>query len=398
MASTGELAPLGSAVLGAGAAGDSGIKGAAQVVRRADIERATNAFMKAIELLYDVKMLPKAEQLMSDAIYYRPRNAQWYMGRGQVYRAMGKYHLALYDFNSVVKLEPRNAPCYCLRSVCLRKLRKYAAALADMNTALQLEPDNSAFRFYRALILLDVEEYGPAVEDFGAASENERYAFKARLNRAICHERMGNFAEATADLAALVRLEPHNTAGYDALAALLMRQGHYHEALTQLNAATPFLAVSSYPPSLLLARRSEANFALQRYRAALADAQLAVAAATNLHLDAAGQASALKPLAGDVPADPTAPASTPLNPPSNAFAVSLADVIMTRDTAYLLLRRGLAYLACGQPLAALPDLLYASLACDVMVKRAETRDPTARRADGDGGDGKDKDGSGSGES
>jgi tetratricopeptide (TPR) repeat protein len=365
-----------------------GSKGPQQVVRRGDVERANNAYMKAVELLYDVKLLPRALSLMTEAICIKPRNAVWYMGRGQVYRAMGRYHHALYDFNAVIKLEPRNAPCYCLRSVCLRKLRKFAAALSDMNTSLQLEPDNSAFRFYRALILSDVDELGPAIEDFTAAADNERYSFRARMLRAQCHEKRGHLAEAMSDLLSLVRLEPHNSAGYDALAALLLRQGHYHEALQQLNAAMPHLAASTYPPSLLLARRSEALFALQRYGAALADAQLAVAAAAPLNADAAGQHALLKPLVSEVPCDPEAPSDAPLSQPSSAYALSLADVIVTRDTAYLLLRRGLAYLAAGHPLAALPDLLHACAAADAMVRRAEAREPGQRGEGDEGGDGK----------
>lgn len=433
------------------------------VVRRSDIERANNAFAKGIELLYDLKMLPRALSLMTEAICVKPRNAAWFMARGQVNRAMGRYHHALHDFSSVIKLEPRNGACYCLRSIALRKLRKYGPALADANTALQLEPENASYRFYRGLILMEAEEYSSACDDFTAAAEgSDKLAFRCRLLRAACQEKLGLFQEALVDLAAAVRLEPQNSASYDSLAAFLMRQGHYHEALHQLNQANAYLATSTYPPSLVLARRSEANFALQKYGAALADAQLAVACLPQAHGDLVGQTGIMKPLVADIPCDPElllpnhhhhhsgssaasrpgsssaasagaaaaggaapatpaagaagaaapVPAAAPpgsastaggidlselLSQPSTAYSLSLCDILFTKDAPYVYLRRGLAYLANQLPLAALPDLLHASLCADALVRRFETNAQGGKDKRGNNGGEGGEEGGGKGE-
>ncbi|RYG51213.1 hypothetical protein EON66_11000 [archaeon] len=119
------------------------------VVRRSDIEKANNAAARATDFLFDVRSLPRALQLFTEALTIKPRQALWYTCRGQVYRAMGRYIHALLDFNSALQLDTRNHAAYALRATVLRKLRRYGEALSDCHSALAISPDSAAYKFYR---------------------------------------------------------------------------------------------------------------------------------------------------------------------------------------------------------------------------------------------------------
>ncbi len=72
----------------------------------------------------EFKSIPRALNMLSEAIAIRPKMARWYAVRAQAYRALGRNQLAFYDLNAAIRLEPRAPPYVCARAMCLRKQRR----------------------------------------------------------------------------------------------------------------------------------------------------------------------------------------------------------------------------------------------------------------------------------
>jgi tetratricopeptide (TPR) repeat protein len=146
------------------------------VVKKVDIDRANNAYAKAIELLYDLKQLPKTLALFNEAIAVRPKIANWYVARAQVHRSMGRYQQAFFDYNAAVRLDAKQPGYYCARAIVLRKLKRFTDAISDLNTALNMQANNPAFCFYRGVTYMDIEDYENALKDFNVSVQLSRCA------------------------------------------------------------------------------------------------------------------------------------------------------------------------------------------------------------------------------
>lgn len=83
-------------------------------VKQADGETANRNAARAVALLQSFRNLGRAHQLISEAISMRPRNANWYAIRSQIYRALGRNWLAYYDINTSIRLDPRGIRYYAM--------------------------------------------------------------------------------------------------------------------------------------------------------------------------------------------------------------------------------------------------------------------------------------------
>ncbi len=337
--------------------------------RKPDLDKANKLAESAASLAGEFKNSQRALQAVTEALSVRPKIARWYATRAQIYRALGKNQLAFYDMNAAIRLEPRTWQYYGSRAVVLRKLRRYGDALADLHTALEGTADTAAaanglssstssssssssssnpaalFRFYRGAVLMHMEDYPSAIVDLSVSIQpGEKHASKARLLRAACYERLGRTADALADLRRITQTasgDPsNNPTGYNALGIALCELGRYAEAVDLFAAAADRAGANTLLASRALDNKAWAEFRVGRFRAGMETVSMAITVG--------GEERAADP--GPI------------------------------------LHRGALFLALGQPLKGLPDLVRACELTEAAVRK-EARKAARNVALGGGGGG-----------
>ena len=64
-----------------------------------------------------------------------------YINRGISYDNLGKFKLALIDFNNAIRINPNYAMAYYNRGVAYNGLGKYKLAIDDFSSAIRINPD-----------------------------------------------------------------------------------------------------------------------------------------------------------------------------------------------------------------------------------------------------------------
>jgi tetratricopeptide (TPR) repeat protein len=215
---------------------------ARQNAKKADLDKANQNATWALQLLGEFKSLPRALQYISEAIAIRPKaSAKWYTTRAQIYRALGRNQLAFYDYNAALRVDPRSYYNYVGRALCLRKLRRYGEALADLEAALEADPSSAAFRFFRGTVYHHMEEYGAAIDDYSGAiatpNSGPGFSARSRLLRAACYEKLGRLGETISDLTVLARPDSSSPAGFTSLGIVLLESGRPLEAVEAFTGA-----------------------------------------------------------------------------------------------------------------------------------------------------------------
>jgi Flp pilus assembly protein TadD len=84
---------------------------------------------------------PLALEDFNKAIRLQPHYADSYYFRGNTYVNMGQYQLAIEDYNKAIALKPDYAYAYNNRGASYFKLSRYQSAVKDFNEAIRLKPD-----------------------------------------------------------------------------------------------------------------------------------------------------------------------------------------------------------------------------------------------------------------
>ncbi len=113
--------------------------------------------------------------------------------RGNVYRRMKAYDLAMKDFNELVRKKARDPYAYLNRGICYSQMKNYEYAIRDYTQAIVLDPNNLEAYFNRGLAYSRIDNHQLAISDFSKvisnapqSNEEERdFVGAAYLNRGI---------------------------------------------------------------------------------------------------------------------------------------------------------------------------------------------------------------------
>ncbi len=263
--------------------------------QKGDIKAALQDFDKSIELnpnygwVYSARgeirnikgEVDDAIRDLDRAIELNPGStaARYYRSRGDMWRGMLEFDLAIKDYSELIRLTPEDAAGYSVRGLCwLRKaeyakaladfeeiLRRdpkgfaglnnrgaaralagqYKEALADLDEAFRLNPKLAAIHFWRGYILEkqgQSEQAKTAYESYMQLFPKPADAYRDRANRWLdFHE----YDKAIADDDKLLELEPENSHAHNHRGAAHLRKGDYDKALQDFDEEirlTPTLA------------------------------------------------------------------------------------------------------------------------------------------------------------
>jgi tetratricopeptide (TPR) repeat protein len=105
---------------------------------------AVQWFKKAVALWNGKKYINtgKAIEYLTNAINLKPDYADAYYSRGFAYYELGKYKIAVRDYDKAIGIHPDDAIAYNNRGKAYAKLRQYNPAIKDFNEAIRLQPSD----------------------------------------------------------------------------------------------------------------------------------------------------------------------------------------------------------------------------------------------------------------
>jgi tetratricopeptide (TPR) repeat protein len=132
-----------------------------------------------------------------------------------------------------VELQPRNVKARQRYVDVLRAQGRRDEARAELERAIAVQPATAALRVRRATMLLENGQYERALAESRAAASltNVPPVYPAALRlQGLCHEQLGNAAEAEKLFRLVLQLQPHDPWAEPALAHLMVRTGRTAEA------------------------------------------------------------------------------------------------------------------------------------------------------------------------
>ena len=98
---------------------------------------------------------PAAKEQLNTDIKLQSNDNNGYFKRGYAYYALGKYELAIKDYNEAIRLKPDEVDEYNNRGVAYVYLKQYNKAQEDFDAAIRLKPDDtSAYYNYACMFAL----------------------------------------------------------------------------------------------------------------------------------------------------------------------------------------------------------------------------------------------------
>lgn len=142
-----------------------------------------------------------------------PKRAGLYSARGQTYQVLQKTELAVADLSRAIELEGPDdlfAPHdYMLRAMSYEKLGKFDLAIQDWNTLLKRKPDDPFYLSIRADLYSKIGKYDQAIKDYSKSiALKPREAVAAYYGRALIYAFKGDSRKSIQDLRNAIQLDP----------------------------------------------------------------------------------------------------------------------------------------------------------------------------------------------
>ena len=116
---------------------------------------------------------------------------QAYLQRGNAYKTIGRFDLALADWSQSITLDPNQPDAFTARGAYYKSQNDSAKALADFERSLQLNPTVDGY-FQRGQLYAALGQYDKAIEDYDRAIAERRDAPYIYLARSIAKRALGD--------------------------------------------------------------------------------------------------------------------------------------------------------------------------------------------------------------
>jgi tetratricopeptide (TPR) repeat protein len=194
-----------------------------------------------------------------------------YTQRAQIYSYLGKYDLALADFNKLIEIDPRNAWSYNSRGIFYANRKNdYDRAIEDFTRAIEMAPSDTLYRMNRGAVYSLKHDYDSAISDFteilNVSNDPEAYNSRGNVyfdkqdytsaindyseaiklkndnsvyyrNRANAYYAAGNDDATIADSTQAIELKGDAALAYNTRGNAYFRKGEYDLAITDFGQA-----------------------------------------------------------------------------------------------------------------------------------------------------------------
>lgn len=187
---------------------------------------------------YNLRLYEKALGYILKAIKSSIYEEEYFGFRGDLYRALRKFDLAIKDYDTIIKskIQPDWYPILKKAEVYkeMRRLDKVSVLYEEV---LKLNPENGVVtNFSIGKIYEEMNNYDKALEYFNKQLEIEESAYYY-IYRGVFYVRNNKVQEAIEDYNTAIKLEPENPYPYNNLACIYEDSQEYEEAISYFKKA-----------------------------------------------------------------------------------------------------------------------------------------------------------------
>ncbi|MGQ9661120.1 MAG: tetratricopeptide repeat protein, partial [Kiritimatiellia bacterium] len=142
-------------------------------------------------------------------IQCEPDKAKWHYDRGLASQLLGRYELALSEFEQVLKIIPDDAAAHANLGTLLARQGRFEQALAHFCFAFGQQAENLFVRRGYAVCLIMLDRFAEALSVLTSTGRDHEDQRTMRL-LGICHAELGNHEEAVSSLRKAVAAEPQS--------------------------------------------------------------------------------------------------------------------------------------------------------------------------------------------
>ena len=209
------------------------------------------------------KPLAQANQTISAETYFLRGNASYDLGR---------YDLAIANYDKAIQLKPDYTEAYNNRGVAKAALGQHFVAISDYDKAIQLKPDYANAYNNRGVAKADLGQHFAAISDYDKAIQLKPDKADTYYNRGVAKAALGQHFAAISDYDKAIRLKPDDADAY------------YNRGVAKADLGQHFVAISDYDKAIRLKsdyaiaynNRGVAKGALGQHFAAISDYDKAI--------------------------------------------------------------------------------------------------------------------------
>ncbi|XP_028638363.1 tetratricopeptide repeat protein 6 isoform X1 [Grammomys surdaster] len=140
---------------------------------------------------------------------YNKNNAEAYLSKAEIFREKKDITLAILNYSQAIKCRPKDANLYFKRGEMYEKTNK-VLAIDDYSKCIYYNPKRSDALWKRGMFYFENENWIGAVYDFTSLLKLDPYNSYARTNRGRAYFKRNLFKQATQDFSAAIHLDPNN--------------------------------------------------------------------------------------------------------------------------------------------------------------------------------------------
>jgi tetratricopeptide (TPR) repeat protein len=223
-----------------------------------------------------IRIWKNSLNLWNRAVDVYPQYERAYLKRGWSYTSLGKYILAIKDYDMAIKIKPSYAPAYNFRGIAYSSLGNNQKAIENFNAAIMINPKKILAFYNRGIYYKKMGSYQQAINDFDLVikkgSSKTTLLIKAYSKRGELYTKTGNYKKAIGDYNKLIELLPNNEESYNKRGMAFSNLGDYQ------NSIKDFTKAINLKPSYIEAYNNRGNIyaMIGRYQYALKDFNFAI--------------------------------------------------------------------------------------------------------------------------
>ena len=166
----------------------------------------------------------KAQADLSEAIKLDPTNAEYLTDRAVAYCHLQHWDCAIADLTAAIDRAPRHAPAWHVRAWVRGCQREWRLALSDYDEAVRLAPTDVMALVGRVEVLKQLCDFSGMIRDCNAILTIDKKSTRAFMWRGWALHQQGRLAEAMADYAQSLVLDPDQPWTRTQLALVVVQQ------------------------------------------------------------------------------------------------------------------------------------------------------------------------------
>ena len=171
------------------------------------------------------------------AIQLKPDYVNAYYNRGNVKADLGQHSAAIRDYGKAIQFKPTLAVAYDNRGNAKADLGQYFEAIRDYDKAIQLKPTLANAYYNRGIAKADLGQYFEAIRDYDKAIQLKPDHANAYITRGNAKADLGQHSAAIRDYDKAIQLKPTLAVAYDTRGIAKAHLGQHFEAIKDFDKA-----------------------------------------------------------------------------------------------------------------------------------------------------------------